>query len=224
MESGEDYVYYGITKRGWMRRFNEHTKEATSGQSPLRFHRIMGASIASRLKSIYPEAGVDQGDEIEGLRIASMHHVICMAGLDLETAQNIEEYLVAKYSFDKPLGLNMIPGGRAGLSYLHQLAVVNPDVSDINEEERDQAICRYLKAHPRLGIPNPGVARCWDDPEYVRRIICGHNGRLSIEQLEEVRRLGARGTEPMRIAALVGARNSSQVERVLAGKTYRRIA
>jgi hypothetical protein len=223
MDSGEDYVYYGITKRGWMRRFNEHTKLAVAGQSPLKFHRIMGASIASRMKSLYPGTATDQGGEIQGLCIASMHHVICMAGVDLETAQNIEEYLVAKYSFDKPLGLNMIPGGRAGVSCLHQLSVVKPEVHTLSEEDRDHAICRYLETHPRLGIPNPAIARCWDDPEYAKRIICGRDGRLSLEQLEEIRRLGAFGAEPARITELVGARNTPQVERVLAGKTYRRI-
>jgi hypothetical protein len=74
-----------------------------------------------------------------------------------------------------------------------------------------------------LGIPNPAIARCWDDPEYAKRIICGRDGRLSLEQLEEIRRLGAFGAEPARITELVGARNTPQVERVLAGKTYRRI-
>jgi hypothetical protein len=224
MDNGDVYVYYGITKRGWMRRFDEHNKKAVSGESPLRFHRIMGASINARLKTLYPDNVAESGGEIEGLSIASMHHTICVAGLSLESAQDVEEYLVAKYSFDKPLGLNMIPGGRGGVAYLHQLAALSPAVKTLSEEERDQVICRYLETHPRLGVPNPAIAKCWEDPEYARRIICGREGRLSVEQLDEIRRLGALGAEPTRIVELVGARNVPQVERVLDRKTYRRIS
>jgi hypothetical protein len=223
MESGDAYVYYGITKRGWMKRFDEHTKAALSGTSPFLFHRIYRASVDAKLRVLYPQLALEDDRSVEGLRIASTHHVICVAGLGLEAAQDVEEYLVAKYSFAHPLGLNMIPGGRAGIAYLHQLAALSPAVRVVNEEERDRALGTYLLAHPRLGLPNPAIAQCWEDPDYAARIICGREDRLSVAQLNEIRRLGASGTLPARIFELVGANSQSQVDRVLKGKTYRRV-
>lgn len=50
-------------------------------------------------------------------RLAGIVTSLCSTGLTEEAALETEEYLVAKYSLASlhPYGLNMIPGGRAGI-------------------------------------------------------------------------------------------------------------
>jgi hypothetical protein len=41
INSKETFIYYGVTKRGWMKRFNEHTRLAVKGTSHRKFPKLL---------------------------------------------------------------------------------------------------------------------------------------------------------------------------------------
>lgn len=224
MEDGNDYVYYGITKRGWVKRFNEHMSSAMRERSPLLFHNTLREEILGRIIQLYGNDAVslDQGEKSEKILVGN-HHVICGAGLTEEQALETEEYLVEKYSFSLPGGLNMIPGGKAGISYLHKLNALPRDVPILLGEDREKIIKKYIERHPRKGVPNPLVAEHWNDTDYAAKVICGRDGRLSIEQVQLIREAVLEDLSVSKIKELVNATNDQQVKRVIDGKTYTRI-
>jgi hypothetical protein len=223
MEAGEEFVYYGITKRGWMKRFNEHMQHAMRDESPLLFHRTLRTGVAGRMHQLHgPIAGQSTESTFPHIMVAN-HHVVCAAGLSEDKALGGEEYLVEKYSFDKPVGLNMIPGGRAGIAYLHRLAGSSPARSLTVAEDRDRVLGDYLTAHPRKGLPNPRIAERWKNDEFAESIICSGERRLTRAQIAEIRETAGMGKSIEEITEIVGARNTGQVARVIRGKTYRRI-
>lgn len=223
MNAGGVFVYYGITKRGWMLRFSEHVKAALAEESPLLFHRVLRESIYGRMAQLTTEVSSGIPESSAGHILHSTQHVICVAGVDEETANASEEYLVQKYSFRHPMGLNMIPGGRAGIAYLHQLRAIGDQDDAPTDEIRERALSAYLRQKPRKGLPNPAVARNWEDPSFAARVICGPAGRLAQEQLREIRRLASLGMPPRDISAAVGASSPEQVRRVVKGQTYGRV-
>jgi hypothetical protein len=224
MEDGKDYVYYGITKRGWMKRFNEHMSSALQDRSPLLFHRTLREGILGRLTQINGKTSLatDTGENVEKILVGN-HHVICAAGLTEEQALELEEYLVDKYSFSHSIGLNMIPGGKAGISYLHKLNALRDDVAILVDEDREKILKKYIEDHPRKGMPNPLVSQYWNDSDYAAKVICGRDGRLSVEQVQLIREAALEGLSVGEIRELINANNDHQVRRVLDGKTYVRI-
>jgi hypothetical protein len=109
-DRGEEYVYYGITKRGWSIRFDEHTRAAVGHKSRRLLARTLDALIEARAAE---RAGiVDDRPKLAGIVSA-----VCGIGMSREGALESEERLVEKYSLSSkhPFGLNMIPGGLAGL-------------------------------------------------------------------------------------------------------------
>ncbi len=107
---GRDLVYYGITKRGWSLRFQEHTRSAVARKSHRLFARTLRDLTAARAQELY---GVpDERPKLRGLITT-----ICATGLSRDEALDVEEAMVEKYSLASkhPDGLNMIPGGAAGL-------------------------------------------------------------------------------------------------------------
>lgn len=199
--NGEAWLYYGITKRNWAVRWGEHLADAKHG-SNLLFHRALREKL------------------IPGGRI---FHVVCVAGVSEDDALDLEEYLVAKRSLfpGHPNGLNMIPGGRAGILWLHKLGALSGQRPTV--EQRDSALRKWVDANPRKGVPNPLVAQAWARDGYAEAVICGAPGRLSRGQVLGIRALAGRAS-PEAIAASVGARNALQVDRVLRGATYSRVA
>jgi len=109
-DRGETYTYYGITKRGWSLRFNEHTRAAVAQKSKRLLAKTLNALIEARADELYGEP--DDRPSLAGL-ISS----VCGVGLSREAALEAEERLVDKYSLSSkhPFGLNMIPGGLAGV-------------------------------------------------------------------------------------------------------------
>ncbi|NML95947.1 hypothetical protein [Novosphingobium olei] len=105
----EDYVYYGITKRGWSIRFHEHTRAAVATASKRLFASKLNELIEARVAE---RTGVI--DDRPKLR--SLITAICATGLNKAEAFEVEEAMVEKYSLASkhPRGLNMIPGGAAG--------------------------------------------------------------------------------------------------------------
>ena len=107
---GRDLVYYGITKRGWNLRFQEHTRSAVGRKSHRLLARTLRELIAARTQELY-------GAEDERPKLRGLITTICATGLSHGEALDVEEAMVEKYSLASkhPNGLNMIPGGAAGL-------------------------------------------------------------------------------------------------------------
>jgi hypothetical protein len=149
---------------------------------------------------------------------------LCAVGVDEDMAKDIEEYLVDKYSLASkhPKGLNMIPGGREGIRFLHQL-VGTREENFVDTEDREVALNAFRAKHPQAGVPNPGVAAAWDDPAYAEAVICGRENRLSADQVRRIRYLAAVGHNLESIKVAIGAVNDGQIKRVIAGRTYSRI-
>lgn len=113
---GETYVYYGITKRGWNIRFIEHTRAAFAQKSKRLLARKLDELIEARAAEL-----TGRGDD--RAKLAGIISSVCGTGMSREAALAAEERMVDKYSLASkhPYGLNMIPGGLAGLSHIRNL-------------------------------------------------------------------------------------------------------
>ncbi|MSQ21648.1 MAG: hypothetical protein EXR39_19455 [Betaproteobacteria bacterium] len=224
MGDGANLVYHGITKRGWMKRYNEHTVRAIREESPLLFHRALRDGCLARLRQL----GIEQAQTIQGVSSAhgqmiGNHHVVCAAGLTEDEAMEHEEYLVEKYSFGRADGLNMIPGGRAGLRYLHHLKALKKEERPILDDERDTILERLARSSPRKGMPNPLLAEHWLNPEYAARVICGSGDRFTLDQVAQIRRLASTGTPIAEIRRELQFESARRIRNILSGKTYSRV-
>lgn len=110
---GETYVYYGITKRGWSIRFNEHTRAAVAHRSKRLLARKLDELVDARAAELS-----GRGDD--RVKLAGIISSVCGTGMSRESALAAEERMVDQYSLASkhPYGLNMIPGGLAGLSHI----------------------------------------------------------------------------------------------------------
>jgi hypothetical protein len=212
-----EFVYYGITKRGWNLRFAEHTKSAVAEASRRLFPRKLNELIEARAAALV--GGADERPKLSGI-VSALPSV----GLSKDSAMDIEEYLVEKYSLSSrhPHGLNMIPGGRAGIAVLHSMSA-GTTKGPVETEGREISLDQYLMSHPQLGIPKPGVAEKWNDPTYAEAVICGRENRLSADQVRQIRYLAALGAGVAQIKEEVGTIDDGRIQRVLAGRTYSRI-
>jgi hypothetical protein len=189
--------YIGITKQGWQTRYNQHLRDATSG-SPYLFHDAL--------------RNANEFDLVE--------HEVYAAGLSYNQAMHVEEYWVEKISL-YPKGLNMIPGGHAGLRYLGKMNALRPGETG---ENRDKAIANAMRGKgPKAGGSNSLIAEHWTNPVYATAVICNRDDRLSPDQIRMARILSDCDWSEERIVSHVGARNVNQVRRLLAGVTYNRI-
>ncbi len=216
-ENGADFVYYGITRRGWNARFAEHAIAAIREESRRLFPSKLRELIGNRLGQL-------EGLPRNGSALSGIVTTICAVGLSEDAALDAEEYLVDKYSLSgkHANGLNMIPGGREGIRCLATL-YPGTRAGAVDTEDREAALDGYLRDHPALGRPNPGVAAAWDDPAYCEAVVCGRENRLSAAQVRKIRFLAALGSGVDEIRAQVGALDAGQVSRVLQGRTYSRI-
>jgi hypothetical protein len=217
-DAGQEFVYYGITKRSWNKRFTEHLETALGAGSRRLFPAKMNELLSARADHI-------RGENRTNPMLSGVITSICAVGLNEDSAMDVEEYLVDKYSLSSkyPNGLNMIPGGREGIKVLRKLSPVG-GTSLTESDDREALLDEYLKTHPHVGRPNPGVAESWNDPAYAEAVICGRENRLSAEQVREIRYLAAMGNGIDRIRELIGALDDGQVSRVLSGRTYTRIS
>lgn len=193
--------YIGITARDWKKRWAEHRAAILRG-SMLKFHKV------------YRERVLDK-------KLTYVHHMIMGVAPTLERIQDLEEAFVAGHWHDTRL-LNMIPGGRAGIAYLHEHAILGRTITP-TPDNIERVLEEWIREHPRKGLPAPWVAEKWKDDAYALKIICGPEGRLSIDQVVAIRNMAAGGLSAEKILASVGAKNLGQVERVMAGKTYSRV-
>ena len=192
-------TYVGITKQGWQTRYNQHLRDAASG-SPYLFHEALRDS--------------NNFDLVE--------HEVYSAGLSYEQAMDVEEHLVEQISL-YPKGLNMIPGGYAGLRYLGKMNALRPGETG---EQRDRAISDAMRGRTderKGGTSNSLIAEHWNNPVYASAVICNRDDRLSPDQIRMARILADCEWTEERIATHICARNLNQVKRLLAGNTYTRI-
>lgn len=216
-DDGSEFVYYGITKRSWNRRFDEHMQAALREESQRLFPtklRELSVARAEQLRGIASDAP----------KLAGVITAVCATGLDESAAMDVEEYLVDKYSLSaKHLnGLNMLPGGREGIRQLSRLFPAGAAAMS-DTEDREDALAKYLAQHPQIGKPKPGVAARWNDPAYAEAVICARENRLSADQVRTIRYLSALGNSVDAVRQQVGAIDNGQVARVLEGRTYGRI-
>jgi len=187
--------YVGLTRQRWFQRLAQHVSSARNA-SPYLFHR-----------AFRDHPGV------------LLLHKVVYCDIDHDSALELEEDLVGMYSL-YPLGLNMIPGGRAGFAYLGRLGL-----QARTAEERDATVEHLAARESVEGRTNPLCAARWaSDPDFVERVVCGHSGRLTAEQVRQVRLWSTFGYAADFITqSLVGTGNARQVSGVLAGKHYSRI-
>lgn len=186
--------YFGITKQRWFDRLAQHESSARNG-SPYLFHR----SLRERAKE-------------------KITHRVFLVGVSYEQAMKSEEEYVDMAGL-YPRGLNMIPGGLAGLRYLHKLGI-----EARSAKERDEAL-ESLSSKDRIsGYANPLCAARWStDQIYINRVICGHSGRLTVEQVRMIRIMDGAGKSAEQIAAHI-LDTPRRVRRVLKDKVYARVA
>lgn len=187
-------AYIGLTRRKWYTRLSEHRASAAAGSNYF-FHAALREH-----------------------QTRNILHRVFLTGSDEKTAMDLEEEFVANMSL-YPLGLNMIPGGYAGLKYLSSFGVRRRTTDGVDAEIRSLMARASVK-----GRPNPLCsARWYGDPDYAERVICGHSGRLTADEVRKVRNLNFTGRSVFDIATLLG-RGLKQVERLMKGMTYSRIS
>lgn len=133
----DGFFYVGVTTRSWQTRWSEHKRAIESG-SPLLFHR-------------------KYREEREKGRITYVNHKVMGITDDLEELYATEEFLVEGHWEDQRR-LNMIPGGKSGLRYLRENGLLQQSVVPM-ANERDKIVCKWLKEHPRKGLPAPWIAK-----------------------------------------------------------------
>jgi hypothetical protein len=205
--------YIGLTSRNWQTRYREHQRDALTG-SELLFH--------TTLASVFPEGGVSQVGmgvfEIvrSGLCFISELEYV---NLTYDEAMQIEEKLVERTLH--PAGLNMIPGGFAGLKLLHKLGFLSRAKATV--EERNLAAAKYLQQQPRKRNPAPWVSERWEKDDYYEQVVLNRSNTLNREQVHQIRKFGNDWKfNPEIIARLSGA-SERQVRDVLNGKYYSRV-
>ncbi len=195
----KEYIYVGVTGRNWLQRMNEHFSEIKSGSNKL-FHQTWR--------------------EFTGKKNVMLSSELVVGDHSYEQIMSWEEDFVDQY-MDEGVSLNMIPGGFKGMRFLHKHRLINSE--KVTLKERDKAIIEYQRQHPKAGIPNLLISELWKDDDYAAKIICGAEGRLSIEQVQEIRKLNDLGIPLEKIVEMVNARNHQQVQRVVSGETYSRV-
>lgn len=192
--------YIGVTKRGWSMRWQEHQRAAERG-SRYRFHQA--------IRGWFGVAG-------------TTCHQVLVCGLSEAKAMAFEEYIVGRETL-YPKGLNMIPGGYAGLKYLRQIGAAGAN-ERVSADDKQDIVNRFFETASRKGLPNPLAAANWCDPSYAEKVICAADNRLKPDQIRNARFLASLGKSTDDIITEIGALNKPQVQRLLSGSTYSRVA
>jgi hypothetical protein len=198
-DAGEADSYIGITKQRWQVRWSQHIQSAKSG-SPYLMHEALRNAEEYNL----------------------MEHEVYAAGLTYEDAMNVEEFFVEKLSL-YPHGLNMIPGGFAGLRYLAMMNALRPRETG---EFKDRVISDLMTGRRKdeTGKSNSLIAEHWHNPKYAESVICGHSGRFSADEVRTIRVLAACEWGAEKIAHHLGIANAlPRIKMLTKGKTYNRI-
>jgi hypothetical protein len=212
------YSYIGITKRTWQKRFSEHMYASQKG-SHLLFHRALRG---------------------ETIKWGAIEHIIYKAGLTENEALDFEEADVESQTLH-PLhekGLNMIPGGRAGLKLISSWAKrtnsclankINPeDVESILVDLHEKSF-RQLSEADSMNFKNKKLAELWaNNMEFRIKATTNQNNRISYKQIQAARIWFASGWNKIKILENLLKMDErkiymDQVESLLLGKTYKDI-
>lgn len=188
--------YVGVTKRGWVSRWNEHLTAARTG-SPYRFHEAIRRFAVQN----------------------PVYHEVVSCGLSYDDAMKSEEIAVDHFSL-YPKGFNMIPGGEAGIKYLADKGFPQTKKS---WEQRERSIRALTDECARKGIANPLVSALWRDDDYAASIICGNPNNFNLEKVHQIRFMAEVGKTSEQIAKHLGC-SLDRVKRLLGGDTYSRVA
>jgi hypothetical protein len=199
-------TYIGVTKRGWRSRWCEHLNAAKAG-SHYRFHEAIRRFLWQPKHDRMPSVG----------------HELIASHLDLNTAMDLEERIVAQDSL-YPSGLNMVPGGFAGIRHLgkHGFHVATQQIGN-SWERRDLLLRRFSEYCRSTGSANPLAAARWLDDAYAERVICANPNNFDLSEIIEIRYLAALGHPSDFIASHLGC-SERRVMRCLSGTTYARVA
>ena len=208
-------VYVGITKQTWQKRYHRHFCDSGRG-SNLLFHRALRSEMG---------------------KIGVIEHIVERAGLTEKQAFEIEEKEVEKRSLHSlyPNGLNMIPGGYAGLKYVHQYATrtgfsLNSKLTVDNIESVLVDVQRHNlnKQFQTSDIQqvNAKIARLWaEDIDYRINVMTNHHNRFSFRQIQAARIWHACGWSFEKIHNYLQKLDSRKINReqlacLLRGETY----
>lgn len=205
--------YIGLTSRNWQTRYKEHQRDALVG-SELLFHTTLAQVLN---KDGVLQAGMGPFELVRaGVCLLSELEYV---NLSYDEAMEVEERLVERTLH--PKGLNMIPGGLAGIRFLHKLGFLNSGRCSV--EDRDFAASKYLLESSRSRGLAPWVSSKWLEDAYYEAVVLKREKTLSREQVLSIRKYGMDwGFAPELIASLSGA-NLRQVRDVLSGKYYSRV-
>ncbi|MET0087135.1 MAG: hypothetical protein ABW082_11685 [Sedimenticola sp.] len=193
------YDYVGITSRNWLVRMKEHIYGIESGENK---------TFYNAWRQFAKDDRVDFYSELMVMN---------------QTYEDIMDWEESRVDVEMAAGraLNMIPGGFRGIRELHKLGLLGNENPTL--KKRDNAIAAAERGNPRAGVPNLLMSELWKDDEYAAKVICGGDGRLSVEQVRSARDLNSLGLPIEKIAEKINALNILQVERLLSGQTYSRI-
>ncbi|MGE6196766.1 hypothetical protein ACLH0M_14745 [Aeromonas media] len=191
--------YCGVTKRDWLKRMGEHFRAIRNGSNKL-FHSAWRQFVGRSDVHLISELIV-------------VNHTF-------EEIMAWEEWVVDR-EMAAGTSLNMIPGGFKGMKFLHEHRLTLSE--RVSLEERDAGTLQYQAANSRAGIPNLLISELWNDQAYAESVICGAEGRLSVDQVRRIRQLNDSGVSIEKIVEATSAKNKLQVERVLSGLTYSRV-
>lgn len=205
------FVYTGLTSRDWATRLREHKQAAAAGSHTL-FHRALRGELFA---------------------IEATEYEVLRAGLTREEALRLEEIEVEAKSL-YPLhrnGLNMIPGGLAGLRFIASFRKDGTPLPDPGrvEEAYVEGLDRIMSDTGGNGPDGSALRRLWaEDLAFRVRAITGRADRLSQLQITFARIWAAAEWSVEKIAEKLqglGGRGATveQIKRLLAGRTYRDI-
>ncbi|MGL4231161.1 MAG: hypothetical protein ACRCWJ_07310 [Casimicrobium sp.] len=172
--------YVGLTSRNWQTRYKEHQRDALTG-SELLFHTSLAAVIN---KDGISQIGMGPFEIVR--RGACLVSELQYVNLTYEEAMRIEERMVE--STLHPLGLNMIPGGFAGMRFLHKLGYLPRERATV--DDRDFAAARYLLTGTGGAKIAPWVSENWSKDEFYEQVIFKRSNTLNREQVLSIRKYG----------------------------------
>jgi hypothetical protein len=208
-------VYVGITKQTWQKRYRQHCCDSGRG-SNLLFHRALRGEMG---------------------KIGVIEHIVERAGLTEKQALEIEEKEVENRSLHSLFlnGLNMIPGGYAGLKFVHQYATrtgfsLNSEVTVDTIESVLVDVQRHNlnKQFQTTDIQqvNAKIARLWaENIDYRINVMTNHHKRFSFRQIQAARIWHACGWPFEKIHEYLQKLDSRKINReqlacLLRGETY----
>jgi hypothetical protein len=209
------FIYIGITKRTWQERYKQHWNDSVRG-SGLLFHRALRNEL---------------------FKAKTIEHIVERAGLTEDQALDLEEAEVEKRSLHSlyEKGLNMIPGGRAGMKYINLYAqrtkykLTQPLTAETVESILVDVQKAGFKQACHSTDPdkiNAEIARLWsEDLDFRIKATTNQHNRFSLKQIQAARIWHASGWPVDKILDYLQKLDNKQIsldqlEKLLKGETY----